>query len=88
MVIGTAHLLRARHESDGWVSALWRPKLVATGATLGAVTPPDTEAVTDSLSRPERLAAHLRSAEVTGNSAALSGHLVGAELAAVLAVTT
>ena len=51
-------------------------------ATLGAVTAPDTEALTDSLSRPERLAAHLRSAEVTGNKAALSGHLIGAELAA------
>jgi len=61
------------------VQSFLTPRLAAT---LGAVTPPDTEAVTDSLSRPERLAAHLRSAEVTGNSAALSGHLVGAELAA------
>jgi 2-keto-3-deoxy-galactonokinase len=51
-------------------------------ATLWAMTAPDTDAVTDSLSRPERLAAHLRSAEVTGNTAALSGHLIGAELAA------
>ena len=51
-------------------------------ATLGAKTPPDPAAVADSLSRPERLAAHLRSAEVTGNIAALSGHLIGAELAA------
>jgi hypothetical protein len=38
VVIGTAHLLRARHECEGWVESLWRPKLVATGATLGAVT--------------------------------------------------
>lgn len=51
-------------------------------ATLGAMTPPDSDALTDSLSRPERLAAHLRSAEVTGNAAALSGHLIGVELAA------
>jgi hypothetical protein len=51
-------------------------------ATLGASGAPDPSAVADSLSRPERLAAHLRSAEVTGNTGAVSGHLVGAELAA------
>ncbi|MGI3211564.1 2-dehydro-3-deoxygalactonokinase [Roseovarius tibetensis] len=50
--------------------------------TLGATTPLDTDALADTLSRPERLATHLRSAEVTGNTAALSGHLIGAELAA------
>ncbi|MEI4233164.1 2-dehydro-3-deoxygalactonokinase [Roseovarius sp. D22-M7] len=51
-------------------------------ATLGGTTAPDMTALSDSLSRPERLAAHLRSAEVTGDSAAISGHLLGAELAA------
>ncbi|MFO7758193.1 MAG: 2-dehydro-3-deoxygalactonokinase [Roseovarius sp.] len=51
-------------------------------AGLGASSVPDPDALADSLSRPERLAAHLRSAEVTGNTAALSGHLIGAELAA------
>lgn len=51
-------------------------------ATLGAAASPDPDALADSLSRPERLAAHLRSAEVTGSMAALSGHLIGAELAA------
>lgn len=40
------------------------------------------EAVADSLSRPERLAANLRAAEVAGDPAALTGHLIGAELAA------
>lgn len=49
---------------------------------LGGTMPPDAAAIADSLSRPERLAAHLRVAEVTGNSAALTGHLIGAELAA------
>jgi hypothetical protein len=49
---------------------------------FGATTPPDPDALADSLSRPERLAAHLRSVEVTGATAALSGHLIGAELAA------
>jgi 2-keto-3-deoxy-galactonokinase len=51
-------------------------------ALLGGTTPPGMDALADSLSRPERLAAHLRSAEVTGDTAAISGHLIGAELAA------
>jgi len=49
---------------------------------LDGTTPPDPNAVADSLSRPERLAAHLRAAQVTGNRAAITGHLIGAELAA------
>lgn len=49
---------------------------------LEGTTPPDANAVADSLSRPEKLAAHLRAAQVTGNRAAITGHLVGAELAA------
>ena len=49
---------------------------------LGGEMPPDPDAIADSLSRPERLAAHLRAAQVTGNSAAITGHLIGAELAA------
>ncbi|MFO7771468.1 MAG: 2-dehydro-3-deoxygalactonokinase [Roseovarius gahaiensis] len=49
---------------------------------LDGTTPPDANAVADSLSRPERLAAHLRAAQVTGNRAAITGHLIGAELAA------
>jgi hypothetical protein len=42
----------------------------------------DDRALGDTLSRPERLAAHLRAAQVQGTPAALTGHLLGAELAA------
>lgn len=52
---------------------------------LGGAETPDADAIADSLSRPERLAAHLRAAEVSGNMQALTGHLVGAELAAARA---
>ncbi|WP_294610847.1 2-dehydro-3-deoxygalactonokinase [uncultured Roseovarius sp.] len=55
------------------------PRLITA---LGGALPPDSAAISDSLSRPERLAAHLRSAQVTATPAALSGHLLGAELAA------
>lgn len=55
------------------------PRLIAA---LGGTLPADTGALGDSLSRPERLAAHLRSAEVTGRADAISGFLIGAELAA------
>jgi len=55
------------------------PRLVEA---LGGSGTPEMDAVADSLSRPERLAAHLRAAEVTGNGAAITGHLIGAELAA------
>ncbi len=51
-------------------------------SALGGITPPNSTAISDSLSRPERLAAHLRGAQVTCNPAALTGHLLGAELAA------
>ncbi|MRU15927.1 2-dehydro-3-deoxygalactonokinase [Roseovarius sp. A21] len=52
---------------------------------LGGADCPDDTALADSLSRPERLAAHLRAAEVAGNAGALTGHLIGAELAAARA---
>ncbi|KZY33303.1 2-dehydro-3-deoxygalactonokinase, partial [Roseovarius sp. HI0049] len=52
---------------------------------LGGAETPDPDAMADSLSRPERLAAHLRAAEVAGNAGALTGHLIGAELAAARA---
>ena len=55
------------------------PTLVSA---LCGTTPPDSAAISDSLSRPERLAAHLRSAQVTGTPGTLTGHLLGAELAA------
>ncbi len=43
------------------------------------------EAVAQSVARPERLAAHLRSAELSGKNGAVLGHLIGAELAAARA---
>lgn len=49
---------------------------------LDAAAEADAQALADTLSRPERLAAHLRAAEVQGTPAALTGHLLGAELAA------
>ncbi len=55
------------------------PRLVAD---LGGAAAPDMAAVSDTMSRPERLAAQLRSAEVAGDGSALTGHLIGAELAA------
>ncbi|MDR9394012.1 2-dehydro-3-deoxygalactonokinase [Roseovarius sp. SYSU LYC5161] len=49
---------------------------------LDAGGPADTGAIADCLSRPERLAAHLRAAQVGGDGAAMAGYLIGAELAA------
>ncbi|RBI73980.1 2-dehydro-3-deoxygalactonokinase [Roseovarius sp. TE539] len=48
----------------------------------GAPDRADMTALTDSLSRPAQLAADLRSAELGGDTAAMTGHLIGAELAA------
>lgn len=55
------------------------PRLIAP---LGGGMEVDTEAVSDTMSRPERLAALLRVAELTGNAGAITGYLIGAELAA------
>ncbi len=55
------------------------PRLVAV--LNGADTACQT-AVSNTMSRPERLASHLRQAELCGDSRALTGHLLGAELAA------
>lgn len=51
---------------------------------LGAVEVLDEGALGDTMAQPERLAAHLRSAEL-GGGAAILGHLIGAELAATRA---
>lgn len=51
-------------------------------AFLGGGDTADPDALADSQSRPERLASHLRQAEVAGNPAAITGHLIGAELSA------
>ena len=37
VVIGLAYLLRARRAETDWPRALWQPRLLAVGATLGAV---------------------------------------------------
>ena len=58
------------------------PRLIAVMA--GGDTP-DAEAMADSLSRPAHLAARLREAELAQNPAAVTGHLIGAELAAARA---
>jgi len=61
----------------------------ATGrlaAALGAGTGQfDEAALGDTMSRPERLAAQLNAAALLGDEAALMGHLLGAELAAMKA---
>ena len=49
---------------------------------LGGASEPCDAALADTLSRPERLSAHLRVAEVRGSAAATTGHLLAAELAA------
>lgn len=55
-------------------------------AALGmALALPDTQAVADTLSRPERLMTHLRAAEVRGDASACLGHFIGADLAATRA---
>lgn len=55
------------------------PRLIHS---LGGAQTADEQAAADSLSRPERLAAYLRVAEVSGQPTAITGHLIGAELAA------
>ena len=55
------------------------PRLIGA---LGGSETPCVRALNDSISRPERLAAHLRAAEVSGLPDATTGHLIGAEIAA------
>ncbi|MGX0978154.1 hypothetical protein ACSSVY_003894 [Roseovarius sp. MBR-51] len=55
------------------------PRLITT---LGGASSFCETAISDTLTRPERLAAQLRSAQVTHSTSAVSGHLLGAELAA------
>jgi len=54
-------------------------------AAVGASESADPEALADTMSRPERLSVHLRSAALLGLPDALAGHLLGAELAAMRA---
>ncbi|PVA09968.1 hypothetical protein DC366_09845 [Pelagivirga sediminicola] len=53
----------------------------ALGARLDAAI--DEAALNDTLSRPERLAAQIYAADLSGAEAALAGHLLGAELASM-----
>ncbi|MCY4315436.1 MAG: 2-dehydro-3-deoxygalactonokinase [Roseovarius sp.] len=46
---------------------------------------PNLDAISETLSRPERLASHLRIAQTNQNHRAITGHLMGAELAAARA---
>ena len=50
---------------------------------LNASEQADPEALADTMSRPERLSLHLRSATLSGDADAIAGHLVGAELSAM-----
>lgn len=59
--------------------SLLTPRLVTV---LNGAEAPDPGALSETLSRPERLAAHLRAAEISHDARAVTGHLLGAELAA------
>jgi 2-dehydro-3-deoxygalactonokinase len=50
---------------------------------LGASEVADPDALADTMSRPERLSLHLRSAMLKADADAVAGHLVGAELSAM-----
>lgn len=69
------------HISAGEVVSFQSTLTGRLAASLGGAGVPDTEAIADSVARPERLAAHLASASLGGDGAAVLGHLIGAELA-------
>ncbi|QFT94701.1 2-keto-3-deoxy-galactonokinase [Roseovarius sp. THAF9] len=73
------HWIHVSAEEAVSAQTVLTPRLINA---LGGAASADADAIADTLSRPERLAAHLRQAEITGDRAALTGHLVGAELAA------
>lgn len=70
------------HLSAGEVVSMQGVLTPRLQAALGGAVAADPEAIADTMSRPERLAAHLHAAEVSGRSDTLTGHLIGAELAA------
>lgn len=76
---GVSHWIRISADEAVSSQSFLTPRLIAL---LGGAAEPDPGAIENSLSRPERLAAHLRVAEVTGEAGDVSGHLIGAELAA------
>lgn len=79
-VAGVTHWCQiSANEIVSFQSAL-TPQLAQS---LNAADSADPEAVADTMSRPERLALHLRSATLSGSAKAVAGHLLGAELAAM-----
>jgi 2-dehydro-3-deoxygalactonokinase len=70
------------HLSAGEVISFQSFLTARLARALGAGMRADPGAVTDSMARPERLATHLRSAELGGNRDEILGHLIGAEIAA------
>lgn len=79
---GVSHWVHVSADEAVSCQSFLTPKLIAA---LGGALPADQDAADETLSRPERLAAHLRTAEVSGAHMAMSGHLIGAELAAARA---
>lgn len=79
---GISHWLHISADEVVSCQSFLTPRL---NEALAGADSPDDAALADSLSRPERLAAHLRAAEVAGKAGALTGHLIGAELAAARA---
>ena len=71
----TTHWLHVSADELISCQSFLTPRLITA---LGGADAPAQPALDDSLSRPERLAAHLRVAEVSGNVAATTGHLIGA----------
>ena len=76
---GTPHWLHIRAGEVISMTGFLTPRLIAD---LGGAPQPDMTALSDTMSRPERLAAHLSSAVLTHDTASITGHLIGAELAA------
>jgi 2-dehydro-3-deoxygalactonokinase len=76
---GMSHWLHISADEVVSCQSFLTPRL---NEALGGAAAPDEDALSDSMSRPERLAAHLRAAEVAGKAGAMAGHLIGAELAA------
>jgi 2-dehydro-3-deoxygalactonokinase len=70
------------HLSAGEVVSFQSFLTLRLACALGAGDGVSCDAVEETMARPERLAAHLASAEVSEKSDALLGHLLGAELAA------
>ncbi|MDQ2094384.1 2-dehydro-3-deoxygalactonokinase [Rhodalgimonas zhirmunskyi] len=69
------------HLSAGEIISFQSSLTVRLNTALAGGTTPDMDALDATLSRPERLASHLASAELCKDADAILGHLLGAELA-------